>query len=390
MKILNFDCFSGISGDMTLGAFLDLGIDEEVLLSLPKKLKLEQVIFEIKKVIKNGISSTKVDVIFPHEHVHRHLLDIEKIIDNGDLSNEVKLLSKKIFTKLAEAEAHVHGTTIDKIHFHEVGALDAIFDIVGAASCFIALGIEAAYVGKISVGGGMVKMAHGLYPVPAPATSFLLEGFAISYGPVEKELVTPTGAAILATLITEPNIRPSLTIQKSGFGAGTITHEEVPNVLRINIGELVLDEHKNEALMIETNIDDMNPQLYPNLIDKLLKAGANDAYLTPILMKKGRPAHTLSILCDEQNESNLLNIIYQETTTIGVRSYKVIKSHLKRKLITMETLLGKFQVKEIILPDNSIKRVPEFDDCLKIANEKNLAVKFVYDKVFSEINNLEH
>ena len=183
MKIINFDCFSGISGDMILGAFLDLGLEKEVLLSLPKKLKLEQVKLDIKKVNKNGISATKVDVIFPHEHVHRNLSDIEKIIDNGELSNEVKLLSKNIFSKLAEAEADVHGTTTDKIHFHEVGALDAILDIVGASSCFVELGVEAAYTGNISVGGGMVKMEHGLYPVPAPATAFLLNGFSISSGP---------------------------------------------------------------------------------------------------------------------------------------------------------------------------------------------------------------
>jgi len=386
MKILNFDCFSGISGDMTLGAFLDLGVNKEVLLSLPNKLKLEQVKFEINKVNKNGISATKVDITFPHEHVHRHLSDIEKIIDNGKISNEVKSLSKKIFRKLAQAEANVHGTTPDKIHFHEVGALDAIFDIVGAASCFVKLGIEATYCGNISVGGGMVKMAHGLYPVPAPATSFLLNGFSISSGPVEKELVTPTGAAILATLVKEPNSRPTFTILKSGFGAGTITHDEVPNVLRISIGELSVAKNRSEAIMIETNIDDMNPQFYPILLDKLLKAGANDAYLTPILMKKGRPAHTLSVLCNEKDETDLLNIIYQETTTIGVRSYKVNKKHLKRKLIQMDTSFGMLQVKEITLPNSNIKRVPEFDDCVKIAKEKKLAVKFVYDKIISEIN----
>ncbi len=386
MKIINFDCFSGISGDMTLGAFIDLGVDKDILLSLPKKLKLEQVKFEINKVNKNGITATKVDVIFPHEHVHRHLADIEKIIDNGNISDDVKLLSKKIFMKLAEAEANVHGTTIDKIHFHEVGALDAIFDIVGVVSCFVELEIEATYCGNISVGGGMVKMAHGLYPVPAPATSYLLNSFSISPGPVEKELVTPTGAAILATLIEEPNTRPIFTIQKSGFGAGTITHDEVPNVLRISIGELSDDKKQNTCIMIETNIDDMNPQFYPILLGKLLDAGANDAYLTPILMKKGRPAHTLSVLCNEKNESELLNIIYFETTTIGVRSYKVNKKHLKRKLLKMNTSLGELQIKEITLPDNSIKRMPEFDDCVKIATEKKLAVKFVYDKILTEIN----
>ncbi len=251
MKTIYFDCFSGISGDMVLGAFLDLGIDKDVLLSLPKKLNLEQVNFDIRKVNKNGISATKVDILFPHEHVHRHLSDINNIIDNGELHENVKLLSKKIFLNLAEAEANVHGTIPEKIHFHEVGALDAIFDIVGTASCFIELGIETAYVGNISVGGGMVKMAHGLYPVPAPATSFLLNGFLISQGPVEKELVTPTGAAILATLVEEPTSKPPFMLQKSGFGAGTISHENIPNVLRINIGELSTAENINEALMIE-------------------------------------------------------------------------------------------------------------------------------------------
>ena len=386
MKILYFDCFSGISGDMTLGAFLDLGVNKDVLLSLPKKLNLEQVNIEINKVNKNGISATKVDIKFPHEHAHRHLADIEKIIDSGNLRDEVKSLSKKIFNKLANAEANIHGTTPDKIHFHEVGALDAIFDIVGAAGCFVELGIESAYVSKISVGGGMVKMAHGLYPVPAPATSFLLKGFEVSFGPIEKELVTPTGAAILATIINQPLKRPSMIINKTGFGAGTYTHKEVPNVLRINIAEILEEEVTTKSLMIETNIDDMNPQIFPILLDKLLKAGASDAYLTPILMKKGRPAHTLSVLCNIKDKTKILNIIYMETTTIGARSYVVDKNHLERKLIRMKTSLGELQVKEITLPDNSIKRIPEFDDCLKIANEKELTVKFVYDKIYAEIN----
>ncbi len=387
MKILYFDCFSGISGDMLLGAFIDLGVDEDVLLSLPKKLNLEQVKIEIKKVNKNGISATKVDIHFPQEHAHRHLADIEKIIDDGNLIDEVKILSKKIFLKLAEAEATIHGTTPDKIHFHEVGALDAIFDIVGAASCFVELAVKSAYVGNISVGGGMVKMAHGLYPVPAPATSYLLKGFPISFGPIEKELVTPTGAAVLSTIIKEPLTKPPFTMVKSGFGAGTFTHEEVPNVLRINIGEMLVENETDQSLMIETNIDDMNPQFFPILIDKLLNSGASDAYLTPILMKKGRPAHTLSVLCNKKDKSKILDIIYMETTTIGARSYVVDKNHLERKLIKMNTSLGRVQVKEIILPDRTIKRMPEFDDCVKIANEKNIPVKTVYDKIFTEINN---
>ena len=386
MKIINFDCFSGISGDMILGAFLDLGLEKAVIESLPQKLNLEQVKLEIKKVDKNGISATKVNVIFPHEHVHRHLSDIEKIIDNGELSDKVKILSKKIFNKLAEAEAKIHGTTPDKIHFHEVGALDAIVDIVGVASCFTELDISAAYCGNISVGGGMVKMAHGLYPVPAPATSILLNGFTISQGPVEKELVTPTGAAILSALVNEPKSRPSFTLINSGFGAGNMTHEQIPNVLRISIGEIDMELIKDEALMIETNIDDMNPQLYPDLIKNLFKYGAHDAYLTPILMKKGRPAHTLSVLCDDKNESDILRTIFQETTTIGVRTYNVQKNSLKRKLIITNTSFGDLQVKEIELPDKTIKRMPEFDECVRIAEELNVAVKFVYDKVFSEIN----
>ena len=229
-------------------------------------------------------------------------------------------------------------------------------------------------------------MAHGLYPVPAPATSFLLKGFPISFGPVEKELVTPTGAAVLSVIIKEPLAKIPFTLVKTGFGAGTYTHEEVPNVLRINIGETIDDEQAEKDLMIETNIDDMNHQFFPIILDKLLKAGASDAYLTPILMKKGRPAHTLSVLCKKKDKTKILNLIYMDTTTIGVRSYFVDKNHLKRNLIKMNTAFGELQVKEIILPDNSIKRMPEFDDCLRIANEKELSVKFVYDKVLAEIN----
>lgn len=311
MKILYINPFSGISGDMVLGAFVDAGFNKELLQQLPAKLNLPQVKIEISKKNKNGLNATKVDVIYPHEHVHRNLTDIEKIIDAGDISDETKILAKKIFLRLAEAEATVHGVTIDKIHFHEVGALDAIIDITGAALAFVEMKIEKVFTSKISVGGGMVKMAHGLYPVPAPATAILLSGFDVQPGPVEKELVTPTGAAILSVFVgNQKESMSNFKIDKTSYGAGNYDFDEVPNVLRFMFGEIETSYDFDETIQIDFNVDDMNPQLMPYLIEKVMDEGAVDAFVTPIIMKKGRPGHLFTIVTSKVNEENILKIIF--------------------------------------------------------------------------------
>jgi uncharacterized protein (TIGR00299 family) protein len=389
MKIVYFDCFSGISGDMLLGAFIDAGLESSVLTGLPEKLNLPQVTVKIVKVLKNGLSATKVHVDFLPEHVHRHLADIEKIIDVANIPDKVKVTAKSIFFKLAEAEARVHGTHISKVHFHEVGALDAIVDITGAALAYHTLNIEKAYCSAISVGGGSVKMAHGTYPVPAPATAYLLENFHIKQGPVQKELVTPTGAAVLATLCEREKV-PEYNLIATGYGAGSADLKETPNVLRVQIGKTgALDAEKSdEVLLLECNIDDLNPQIFPYLIETVLKAGAVEAFLTPILMKKGRPGYLFSVLCHSEKEQDILNVIFNETTSIGVRKQKLSRTILNRKLLKMDTSLGVVQVKEIEMQNGSLRRMPEFEDCKKIALKTGKALKDIRQILISELNSI--
>jgi uncharacterized protein (TIGR00299 family) protein len=387
MKILYLDCFSGISGDMLLGAFIDAGLDERLLLDLPRKLNLPQVKLEIKKVNKAGLQATKTDVIYPPEHVHRHLTDIEQIIDKGDIPADVKTLAKRIFTRLAEAEAEVHGTTPYKIHFHEVGALDAIIDITGTAMAFLSLGISKVYNSPISVGGGMVQIAHGFFPVPAPATACLLSGFEIKHGPVNKELVTPTGAAILSVLTenSEETV-PPYVIQKTGYGAGTQDLEGMPNVLRIVIGTTEEKYYVDEKVELSFNVDDMNPQLFPNLITLLLEAGAADAFVTSVIMKKGRPGFLFTTIYDEKFEKKILKIIFDETTTIGIRKKKLNRIKLKRELSKITTSFGVIAVKKIIYPDGSSKTLPEYEECKRISVETNQPLKIIQDKLITELN----
>ncbi len=387
MRIMYLDCFSGISGDMFLGASIDAGLDPEALIQLPAKLNLPQVKIEISKKVKTGLSATKVDVIYPKEHVHRHLSDIEKIIDTGDISDTIKVLAKKIFTRLAEAEAEMHGITIEKVHFHEVGALDAIIDITGAALAYVTLKIDKVFNSPISVGGGMVKMAHGLYPVPAPATAYLLSGFEVKHGPVDKELVTPTGAAILSVFTENlENEIPNYKIESVGYGAGTLDFETVPNVLRLTLGTIQESYDFDMTVQIDFNVDDMNPQLLPYLIEKVMDAGAVDAYVTPIIMKKGRPGHLFTIVCNETEEQKILNIVFSESTTIGVRKTKTVRTKLKRKSYKVDTSYGKVQVKEIILPDGENRILPEYEECKRIAKEIGKPLKEIQQKLFCELS----
>jgi uncharacterized protein (TIGR00299 family) protein len=385
MKIAYFDCYSGISGDMTLGAFIDAGLDKNLLLSLPRKLNLPQVKVEIKRVVKEGLSAAKVDVITPHEHKHRHLHHIEDIIDQSELSAAAKSLSKKIFNRLAEAEAAVHGVSKDEIHFHEVGALDAVVDICGAALAFTELNIEKVYSGTIFVGGGQVKMAHGLYPVPAPAAAVLLKGMDIRFGPVKKELVTPTGAAILSTLREEGEI-PSYRVDRVGYGAGTANHIGIPNVLRLIIGEAEQSYQTDCVIAVECNIDDMNPQVFPYLIEKILEKGALEAYVTPLVMKKGRPGFLFTALSYPEKSADIIELIFRETTTIGVRQYKLDRYKFPRELLQVESRFGIVDVKQVVKRDGRKYIVPEFESCKKIARERNLSLLEVQKTLERELN----
>ena len=302
MKIIGYDCFSGISGDMNLGAMIDLGVDQSFLNDELKKLNLPGWELLVQKDQRHGITGTKVTVRQTrHEHAHRHLSDIEKIIKDSSLDDKTKELSYKIFIKIALAEAAVHGTSIDHVHFHEVGAVDSIIDVVGAAICFNALDIEAVHVSTVELGSGFVNCDHGRLPVPAPATAEIIKGIPVKKGGVDFEATTPTGAAILATLGTDFNPGLAIKIEKTAYGIGQKDHPDVPNLLRVFLGQTISDPGTgHNALHIECNIDDMNPEFFEYISDRLFKAGASDVFFSNIIMKKGRPGIVLNVICETE------------------------------------------------------------------------------------------
>ena len=329
MKILYLDCFSGISGNMLLGAFLDAGLPEEILRQQLALLPIDGYELIVERVVKKGISAQYVTVELTHDHHHhRHLSDIYQIIDDSKLDDKVKEDSKKTFLALAQAEAKVHGTTIEAIHFHEVGAVDAIIDIVGTACGLHYLGIEGIYTSKLQVGSGFIECCHGLMPVPAPATAELLKNIPYYQGTIKKELVTPTGAAIIAALGTAYGDMPEKFISHNlGYGAGT-WDLPIPNVLRMHIGEIELEATSKETMVVEANIDDSSPQIFPYVMDKLLAMGVFDVWLTPIIMKKNRMATKLSVLLDSQLLPKVIPLLFEETSTIGLRHYVVKREML--------------------------------------------------------------
>ena len=379
MKTLYFDCFSGISGDMIIGALIDLGLDVNFLKKELKKLNLKDYDIEVKKVMKNGIDSTKFNVVENHKHHHheeRNLKEINKIIDTSRLDIETKSTIKKIFLKIATAEAKIHNKFIDKIHFHEIGTIDTIIDIAGAVIGFKKLGIEKIYCSKLNVGTGFIEFSHGKFPVPAPATAEILKNVPVYNNNIEAELVTPTGAAIITTLADKFGEMPTMKVEKISYGAGTKDLEQ-PNVLRVFLGDI--GKNENETInIIETNIDNMNPEIYPYVVDKLLENGALDAYLTNIIMKKGRPAVKLTVLSEVKDTDKLCNIIFDETTTLGVRINPATRKKLEREIKITKTKYGNVRVK-ISKLNNKVKNImPEYEDCVRIAKKYKIPLKRVY------------
>ena len=378
MKTAYFDCFSGISGDMIIGALIDLGLDVNFLDKEFKKLNIKGYGIKSKKIVKNGIAATKFDVIEnKHDHEERNLKEINQIIENSKLDDEIKSTIKKIFLKIANAEAKIHDKPIDKIHFHEIGAIDTIIDVAGAVIGLKGLGIEEIHCSKLNVGTGFVEFSHGRFPVPAPATAEILKNVPVYHNNVEAELVTPTGAAIITTLASKFGEMPAMKVEKIGYGAGRKDLEQ-PNVLRVFVGDS--DKNGNETInVIETNIDNMNPEIYPYAIDKLMENGALDAYLTSIIMKKGRPAIKLTVLAELKDTDKLCSIIFDETTTLGARIYPAAKKKLDREIKTIKTKYGDVRVK-ISKLNNEVKNVmPEYEDCVKIAKQNKIPLKKVYD-----------
>ncbi len=381
MTLAYFDCFSGISGDMILGALVDAGVPIESLRHELEKLNLPGYEITALKVTRAGIAATKVHVCLDkEEQPARHLSDIRGLIETSTVSPTIKQKSIAIFERLAEAEAKVHGTTTDKVHFHEVGAVDAIVDIVGAAIGLELLGVTVIAGSAVNVGSGTVETAHGTLPVPAPATVELLKGIP-SYGSaVRFELATPTGAAILATLGSSFGPMPDLSVNRISYGAGSQEIEGQPNVLRLMLGEPAGAYEGDSSILIETNIDDMNPQVYDHVIGKLLAQGAQDAYLTPVIMKKGRPGILLSVLADRAKTDALLDTIFRETTSIGVRIREVGRKKLSREIREVDTGYGKIRIKVSRRGNEILTVTPEYEDCRKIAEETKLPLKQIIEE----------
>lgn len=381
MTLAYFDCFSGISGDMTLGALVDAGVSIDALRSELSKLNLPGYRITAEKVTRSGIAATKVNVALDEKKQPvRHLSDIRTIIESSLLSQAVKQKSMAIFEHLAKAEATVHGTTPDKIHFHEVGAVDAIVDIVGSIIGLDLLGITELAGSSINLGSGTIRSAHGTLPVPSPAASELLKGVPVYSSSILFELTTPTGAAIISTMSTSFGPLPRMKINRIAYGAGNKDFPEQPNVLRLFIGEPVAAYEEDASVVIETNIDDMNPQAYDYIIEKLMQQGAHDVYLTPIIMKKGRPAILLSVLTDKAKSEAVLDTIFRETTSIGVRINEVGRKKLSREIREVETVYGKVRIKISKRDDEVLTVTPEYEDCRKIAETKQVPLKTVMDE----------
>jgi uncharacterized protein (TIGR00299 family) protein len=376
---LYLSCFSGISGNLFVGALLDAGLSEEALREMVAALPVSGYELKFERVIKNGVAAMHFDVALdPNDkQPHRHLADIVKIIEAAELSESVKTRSIAVFTKLAEAEAKVHGTTVEKIHFHEVGGVDAIIDIVGTVFGLEQLGIEKVVAGNIRTGFGFVECAHGTMPVPAPATAELLSGIPYVHGNIEKELLTPTGAALLATLCEGFGDRPEgFVTETTAYGAGG-WDLEIPNVLRAEVGQLSCGTQNDSLLVLETNVDDCTPQVLAYTAERLFKAGALDVWQKPILMKKGRFAQKLSVLTSISLQNELETIIFKETTTIGIRNYSVNRTIADRREETVETPWGPVRIKISSVNGKVCTVTPEYDDCRKLAEANSIPLKKV-------------
>ncbi|MCL5034984.1 MAG: nickel pincer cofactor biosynthesis protein LarC [Bacteroidetes bacterium] len=416
MKIAYFDIFAGIAGDMVLGAFVSSGIDPDDIMKELTKLKLGGVDLRVSKVVRSGITAAKVDVVVAgetekvsdlgsgvhlhshgkhgsdsqeHSHSHAHgrsYLEIKHLIQESDLSESVKRNSLDIFRKIGEAEAKIHDTTVEKIHFHEVGAVDSIVDIVGTAVCLELSGAEAVYTSPVRLGSsGYFEAKHGVLPVPGPAALEILKDYPVVFNDVPYELTTPTGAAIVASLSKGLLKDRPVEIKSIGYGAGSRELERLPNLLRVVIGEVSSSLEEDHVVLVETNMDDINPQLIPHVIERILAVGATDAFVIPLLMKKGRPGFLLSVLASETQLNAIALEIFSQTTTLGLRIQHIQRMKVRRELKKVSTSFGEVKVKESYVNGN--KRVmAEFEECKRIAESRSLPLIEVIQKLNSELN----
>lgn len=392
MKTLYFDCSSGISGNMTLGALLEIVGDENYLLNELKKLNIDEYKIEISKKVKNGITGTYVDVILEHDHhkkdhheqhqhehhhhEHRNLNDVNTIIENSSLEEKVKELAKRIFLRVAKAESKVHNKPLDEVHFHEVGAIDSIVDIVGTAILIHKINPDKIISSVVNDGYGFIRCVHGLISVPVPATSEIFANSNVEFRQIDidTELVTPTGAAIIAELATEFTPLPAMVTEKIGWGAGS-KDLKIPNILKVYYGE---SEKQNENLVVmETNIDDCSGEIFGYTQELLFQNGALDVFFTPIYMKKNRPGYRMSVTCRKQDMFKLQNIIFRETTTIGIRYRFEYRTELQREMLEIDTKYGKIKAKKVL--NNGEEYIyPEYESVKKLAKENNIPLKELY------------
>jgi uncharacterized protein (TIGR00299 family) protein len=385
MRIAYLDCSSGISGDMTLGAMVDAGVPLEILQEAVGSLGLPGVKLVASEVKKNGFRATQINVEYDPEQKHRHLHHIEAIIHGSGLTPNQKETARKIFRRLAEAEAKVHGTTVEKVHFHEVGAVDSIADILGAAVGWDLLGAQRLIVSPIPTGTGRITIAHGECSIPAPATAELLRGIPLAESAVPFELTTPTGAAIVATLADGFGPLPAMTIDKIGYGAGQRDLPQQANILRLLVGEATAQceaaatgESQDTVWVLETNLDDISGEMIGHCIARLWAAGALDVYTTAIQMKKNRPGMKLSILCREEMIAGLEEIVFRETGTLGIRRWLAARSVLPREIQQAVTAWGPVDGKLSRLKDGSVQFAPEYESCRRIAEEHHVPLRDVY------------
>ncbi|MCH7870335.1 MAG: nickel pincer cofactor biosynthesis protein LarC [Planctomycetes bacterium] len=378
MRVAYFDCFCGAAGDMIVGALIDAGADTDALRQGLTALGLRGYTLSIEPVTKQGFAATRfrVDLENTGTQPHRHLSDILGIIDRSGLPESVRSTASRVFTRLGEAEAKVHGGSIEQVHFHEVGAVDAMLDIVGAVLALDLLGVDRIVCSPLPVGSGTIHCEHGILPVPAPATAELLMGVPLASTQEEGELLTPTGAALVTTLAEEFGPIPAMMVQSIGYGAGTRETTLRPNLLRVLIGGTEDDGTTDEITVLETSLDDTAGELIGRCQERLFEAGALDVYTVPIQMKKSRPGVLLTVLCEPRRRSEMERILFAETTTFGVRRHNAIRSKLARRHETVSTSLGEVRIK-IGERDGIITVSPEYEDCRILAEENHVAVRDV-------------
>ena len=377
MKTVYIDCIGGVSGDMLLGALVDSGVSQVALKEKLSELNLPGFALDFFKVEKVGISATQAKVKVSDETTERHVPEIIHLIEVSSIASNIKKRSVRIFNRIGHAEAKVHGSSIEKIHLHELGGIDTIVDVVGVLIGFDLLNVDKVICSPLPLARGFIDSAHGRLPLPAPATLGLLAGVPVMSAEVTGELVTPTGAALVTELANEFGELPSVTIESTGYGAGE-RNRKIPNVVRLIIGDHVTKSNLEELLMLQTNIDDMNPEIYDYVSGRLYKAGALEVFTQSAGMKKGRPGILLSVLASRENAEDMRRIILQETTTLGVREFSVQRHSLPRNIHSVETKYGTIQVKAVDGLDYGLRYAPEHDDCVKAAQESGVSLQIIY------------